>query len=236
MVAIAFSRLDFIPIAPAVRLDQVLIQVIFGIHAGFPLHLRKIGAETTGKTDQFSDDKKEWTAVYLICGCIGQGLLKMPGIKLLQFDQAQFQSIGIQVWHAFDGFQFFGIQKILFDAFQDLVGTLGSLVVGRAYFGKIVWFQFLLFANDVHGSTFCLKLQVVKLDHKFGVHKLTQGWGEFPVGLGADYIEQQQGKNEGKKRSFHGSKFYRKCPKGFTAFRCLTIFLKQTKFLQTQRS
>jgi hypothetical protein len=38
----------------------------------------------------------------------------------------------------------------------------------------------------------------VKLDHKFGVHKLTQGWGEFPVGLGADYIEQQQGKNEGK--------------------------------------
>ena len=58
VVTVAFPRLYFVPIAPAMRFHHVLVQVVFGIDSGFPLHLGEISSEPTRKVNQFCSSSK----------------------------------------------------------------------------------------------------------------------------------------------------------------------------------
>ena len=114
--------------------------------------------------------------------------------------QLQSGRIGIRVFR--DVFQFPGVHKILLYHFQQLIETLGRLVISDLNAGDILWLVLSGLLSEGAHLSLGLDANILELLHEIRLQEVLQGGGDGLL-LGVERNACQDGKKDGCDSSFH---------------------------------
>lgn len=114
--------------------------------------------------------------------------------------QLQSGRVGIGVFR--DVLQFPGVHKILLHHLEQLIESLGGLVVSDLNSDYILWLVLSGLLSEGAHLSLCLDANILELLHEIRLQKILQGGGNG-LPLGVERNACQDGKKDGCDSSFH---------------------------------